>query len=155
MRELVKGSPAEEIITHMLPAGTSGNASGTVAGVIVAVRVNFSLTSTATANLKWVNPESGTVMANVSYVITAPAGTGTIDIGRSTAGTGSASDWVTAGTLGTGAHDDEPMGGVVSKWLAIGPGHSGTNNSIVGQISDTVSSTMGGCFAMIRYYRLG
>ena len=155
MRELVKGSPAEEIITHMLPAGTSGNATGTVAGVVVAVRVSFSLTSTATANLKWVNPENGTVMACVSYVVVGSAGTGTIDIGRSTNGTGSASNWVTTATLGAGVHDDEPMGGVVTQWLALGPGATGTNNSIVGQISDGTVSTMNGCFAMIRYYRLG
>ena len=155
MRELVKGAPAEEIITHMLPAGTSGNASGTVAGVVVNVRVSFSLTSTATANLRWVNPEAGTVMANVMYHVTGPAGTGTIDIGRSSNGTGSASNWVTTATLGTGAHDDEPLGGIVSQWLALGPGGTGTNNSIVGQISDGVVSTMGGCFAIIRYYRIG
>ena len=155
MRELVKGAPAEEIITHMLPAGTSGNASGTVAGVVVAVRVTLSLTSTATANLRWVNPEAGTVLANVMYHVSGVAGTGTIHIGRSSDGTGSASQWANGGTLAAGLHDDEPLGGVVSQWLALGPGGTGTNNSIVGQMNDGAASTMGGCFAVVRYYRVG
>ena len=155
MRELIKGSPAEEIVAHMLPAGTSGNATGTVAGAIMVVRVSLSVTSTATANLKWVNPEASTVMANLSYFVVGTAGTGTISIGRSSDGTGTGTQWASTGTLAAGPHDDEPMNGVVSQWLPIGPGATGTNNSIVGQLSDGTVSTMGGIYAIVRYYNLG
>lgn len=152
---LSRRDPAEQIVTQMLPEGTAGAATGTILGPVMAIRVRFSTTSTANANVSWINPEPGTVMANVMYHVTGSAGTGTINIGRSSDGTGSANNWVAGGTLTAGIHDDEPALGVVSQWLAIGPGGTGTNNSIVGELGDTTTSTMGGCFAVIRYYRLG
>lgn len=155
MRELVSASPAEEVVKHLLPAGTAGNATGTIVGVPVAVRVAFSLTSTATANLSWINPEAGTVLAYVNYMVSGTDGTGSINIGRSSDGTGSASNWATNSTLTAGLHEDVPADGVVAQWLAIGPGGTGTNNSIVGQLSDSVASTMDACFALIRYIRVG
>ena len=155
MNRLSRGDPAEQIVTQMLPEGTAGAASGTILGIPVNIRVAFSLTSTATANVSWINPEPGTVMANVGYMVVGATGTGTIHIGRSSNGTGSASNWAEGGTLTGGAHNDEPGFGVISRWLAIGPGGTGTNNSIVGQIGDTTASTMGGCFALITFYRTG
>lgn len=152
---LSRKDPAEQIVTQMLPEGTAGAATGTILGVPVNIRVRFSLTSTATANLSWVNPEPGTVLASVGYMVVGSAGTGTCDIGRGNDGTGSAANWVTGGTLSAGLHIDEPQLGVVPQWLAVGPGNTGTNNSIVGRITDSVASTMGGCFALITYYRTG
>ena len=155
MNRLSRGDPAEQIVTQMLPEGTAGAASGTILGIPVNIRVAFSLTSTATANVSWINPEPGTVMASVAYLVNGATGTGTINVGRSSDGTGSAANWVSGGTLTGGLHSDEPGLGVVSQWLAIGPGGTGTNNSIVGQIGDTTASTMGGCFAIITYFRAG
>ena len=155
MNRLSRGDPAEQIVTQMLPEGTAGAASGTILGIPVNIRVAFSLTSTATANVSWINPEPGTVMASVAYHVQGAAGTGTINVGRGSDGTGSAANWVAGGTLSAGLHADEPGLGVIPQWLAIGPGGTGTNNSIVGQIGDTTASTMGGCFAIITYYRTG
>lgn len=155
MDRLTRGDPAEQIVTQMLPEGTAGAASGTIAGVHVTVRVAFSLTSTANANLSWINPEPGTVLASVAYMVIGATGTGTVNIGRNSDGTGAGTNWVLGGTLTAGLHADEPGLGVISRWLAIGPGGTGTNNSIVGQIGDTTASTMGGCFALITFYRTG
>ena len=156
MRELLRTSPAEEVVKHILPLGTAGNAAGTVVGIPVAVRVAFSLTSTATANMVWINPEASTVLAYVNYIVTGTTdGTGVIYIGRSTNGTGSASNWANGSTLTAGLHEDAPGDGVIAQWLAVGPGATGTNNSIVGQLSDGVASTMDGCVAIIRYLRIG
>ena len=152
---LSRRDPAEQIVTQMLPEGTAGAATGSIVGPVMAIRIPFSLTSTATANVSWINPEAGTVLANVAYMVVGTAGTGSVNIGRSSNGTGSASNWVTSGTLTAGLHDDDPIGGIISQWLAIGPGGTGTNNSVVGQLSDSAASTMDGCFVVIRYYRVG
>lgn len=156
MRELNRTNPAEETVKHILPAGTAGAATGSITGIPVTIRVPFSLTSTATANMVWINPEVSTVLASVSYIVTGTTdGTGVIYIGRSANGTGSASNWANGSTLTAGLHDDAPADNLIAQWLTIGPGGSGTNNSIVGQLSDGVASTMGGCVAIIRYLRIG
>ncbi len=152
---LTRAMPTNEIVLGLLPLGTGGAATGTTVGVPVVVRVAFNLASTATANVSWVNPEYGTVLAKVSYAVAGAAGTGTVHIGRSSDGTGSASQWVSGGTLSAGVHDDEPGNGVIPQWLALGPGNLGTNNSVVGQLNDGVASTMGGCFALITYQLVG
>ena len=150
---LSRRDPAEQIVTQMLPEGTAGAATGSILGPVMAIRVPFSLTSTATANARWVNPEPGTLMVHVSYHVSLPEGTGQINIGRSNFGTGSGTHWVNGGTLTWGAHTDEPINGVMNNWIAVG--NDGTGDSVVGQLSDGAASTMGGCFMVIRYYRIG
>ena len=152
---LSRRDPAEQIVTQMLPEGTAGAATGSILGPVMAIRVPFSLTSTATANVSWINPEASTVMVNIVYFVNGDAGTGTVDIGRSDDGTGSGTNWVNAGTLTAGIHEDDPIGGIISQWLPVGPGGTGTNNSVVGRLSDGVASTMGACYVVIRYFRSG
>ena len=114
---------------------------------ILVRRIAANVTSTANANVAWINPEGGTVCARVRYYVTGSAGTGTINIGRSSDGTGSASGIATAGTLAAGIQ--EPAG--ITDGILLGPGGTGTNNSIVAEMSDTPTSTMGALTVEITY----
>lgn len=163
MATLKRADPAGLIVKNLLPAGTAGTASAVVVPYHV-VRVAVSRTSTATANLNWINPEDGTIVARVSYTVQGAAGTGTIDIGRSSDGTGSGVQWFTAGTLTAGHHIKRTFQGTVAasfgagivadEYLVLGPGGTGTNNSIVGRLADTTTSTMGTLNAVIEYFLL-
>ncbi len=155
MQNILLSAPEGEQLKQLLPAGTAGAASGTILGMPVVVRVAFSLTSTATANFKWINPEAGTVAAAFHYIVQGTAGTGTINVGRTSDGTGSGTNLVDSGTLASGIHRDEPLNGVTGTLMLLGPGGSGTNNSIVGQVTDTVTSTMGGLVGFVTYHRIG
>ena len=158
---LKRTDPVGLLVRNMLPAGTAGAATAVIMPYNV-VRVNVSRTSTATSNLSWVNPESCTIVARVSYVVQGSAGTGTIDIGRSDDGTGSGVNWFTAGTLTAGVQIKRTFfgtaaasfgsGAVALEWLILGPGGTGTANSIVGRLADTTTSTMGTLQAIIEYY---
>lgn len=117
---------------------------------VVVKRIAANVTSTANANVAFVNPEGGTVAATVRYYVLGSAGTGTINIGRSSDGTGSASDIATAGTLAAGIW--EPVGS--QDGILLGPGGTGTNNSIVAEMNDTETSTMGTLIVEITYARI-
>ena len=147
-------APEGEQLKQLFPAGTAGAASGTIIGVPVVVSVALDATSTATGNFKWINPENGTVAAGFHYILTGAAGTGNLNVGRSSDGTGSNNQWVATGTLTAGIHADEPLNGVVPQLLLLGPGGTGTNNSIVGQLNVS-QSTMGPCIGFVTYYRIG
>ena len=163
MATLRRADPVGLIVKNMLPAGTGGTANAVAVGYHV-VRVNVSRTSTATSNLNWINPEDGTIVARVSVAIQGSNGTGTIDIGRSDNGTGSSVDWFTAATLAAGyrikrtfqgtAAASFGSGTISDEWKVLGPGGTGTNNSIVGRLADTTTSTMGTLNAVIEYFLL-
>ena len=127
------------------------------------VAIPINATSTANAATNWVNPEAGTVIAK-PYVLIETAGTGTFDLGRGSDGTGNANDSINGGTLTAGAHQPGTVlgtaaasatkGGLdVEAWM-IGPGGSGTNNSINMTHSDTITSTAVG-YMVIEYARIG
>src|SRR3990167_176463 len=125
-------------------------ATGTLLGPSITVRVALATTSTANAATNWINPEAGTVMAKAYLVITT-AGTGTFDLGRGADGTGNANDFIDGGTLTVGVHEmgtvlgtvaaSATIGQVNSQFFLLGPGGTGTNNSINLTHSDTVTST--------------
>lgn len=126
------------------------------AAVPVVKRIAASLTSTANANIAWINPEGGTVAATVSYYVTGVAGTGSIWIGLSDDGTGSASGIFASGTLTAGVHirpdaASAAAGAIATQTVLVGPGGTGTNNSIVAQLDDTTTSTMGTLIVEIEY----
>ena len=147
---LTPAMPTPEIVRGMLPgSGYTGTALA-----IQMVRLPFNLTSTATASgtagLAWINPETGTVRAK-PFLLFRTAGTGTCILGVSSDGTGSNNNILLAATLAQGvlsrATTGTPAAGTAGEaggWFLIGPGGTGTNNSIVMQHSDTVTSTMAG-----------
>lgn len=128
-------------------------------GEVVVKRLKLDNVSTANANLSFVNPENGTIAAIVRYFVTGSAGTGLVWIGRSDDGTGSASGIIASGTLTAGIHirpdpASATAGAVATDAVLLGPGGTGTNNSIVGQLDDTTTSTMGTLIVEISYSRI-
>lgn len=161
---IVRGDPTPEAVRKMMQ-GSGG--TGTYFNM-VHVFQPIAATSTANAATNWINPETGTIAAK-TYVIFRVAGTGTIEAGRQSDGTGSASDLILAGTMTLGIHHfrgDQVMTGtqgatgsgatngpVDSSWMLLGPGGTGTNNSIVMKHSDTITSTAKGGL-VIEYFLL-
>lgn len=149
--------PVALVVKNSLPAGTGGQ-SGVVGRPWVTVTKSLSSTNTATAQLAWINPEAATVAAKVMYIVNGSAGTGVagFSVGRSTDGTGSGVDFFGSGTLTAGIHirpdaASASNSAIATDMLLIGPGGTGTNNSIVGLLSDGAASTMGTVTAVISY----
>ena len=150
--------PSGEIVKHaLLAAGTGGTATVIRHGAGVMVSWGVSLTSTATAVISWINPESDTIRAQFNYRVRV-AGTGTVNIGIGNDGTGSGNNIYAAGTLTAGWHSGlagtGSFQGAISQFL-LGPGGTGTNNSIVGLLDDTPTSTMGGFRCYVTYRVVG
>lgn len=159
MTDALSRADPTPVIAHNLLQGSGG--TGTYYAVL-SVRIPFNATSTANAAVNWINPESGTVAAKATVVFTT-AGTGTFDMGRSSDGTGSNDNLVDGGTLAAGVHyvqeilgtvaASATVGGVDKLWMLIGPGGTGTNNSIVLKHSDTTASTAVGAMC-VTYFRV-
>ena len=163
-----RGMPSAEMITRIFPAGTGGTAGVKyVVPVTVVVSVPAISTGTdSTANagfLKWINPESGTILVTDVVTYFSTTGTGTIVMGVSSDGTGSASDMLLAGTMNLlnyairayrGRTGTEGAGtvGIADVWR-LGPGGSGTNNSIVAKTAELTSTSK--ALTFITYYVTG
>jgi hypothetical protein len=142
--------PTPEIVRNLIP-GSGG--TGTMSGGFMGVRVSFGSAST----FAWINPESGTVMAQ-AFVVFTVAGTGTFDMGRSSDGTGPGSGMIDGATMTVGVHSQaQSVGGTASStlgnadapyWL-VGPGGTGTNNSIVVIHNEATTSTSVGFLKVI------
>lgn len=139
-------NPTTEIVQQMLPGS---GFTGTMLSEI-SVLIPFNATSTATANMAWINPESGTVKAKV-YFVWRVGGTGTINAGVSSDGTGSNNNIIAGGTMLAGVLQRATTGsalagtaGEAGGFFLIGPGGTGTNNSIVALVGDTITSTAAG-----------
>ena len=155
-----RAMPTVELVRNML-AGSG--ATGTLLPGPIGVRIAYNTTSTANAATNWINPEAGTVMAKAFLCITV-AGTGTFDLGRGSDGTGNANDLIDGGTLTVGVHHagtvlgtvaaSATIGNVNTDFFLLGPGGSGTNNSINLTHSDTPTSTAAG-FLYVEYRPLG
>ena len=149
--------PSGEIVKHaLLAAGTGGTATVIRHGAPVTVSFSVSLTSTATAVISWINPESDTILAKVDYRVRT-AGTGTVNISVGNDGTGSGNGLYAGGTLTAGYHHGIAGTGTTTTgpWRLIGPGGTGTNNSVVGLLDDTPTSTMGAFRVYVSYYVVG
>ena len=137
--------PTYEIVKNMVPASGSGNYRS-----VMVVQVPMNTTSQAAAATNWINPEAGTVCAR-PFLLVQTAGTGTVDIGRGSDGTGTETGLIDGGTLTVGAHYAQEIlgtvaasavkGGVDRLWILLGPGGTGTNNSINMTHTDTTTST--------------
>ena len=118
------------------------------------------LTSTGTGNPAFINPESGPVWAKVSYIVSVTAGTGTIDIGTGSDGTGANAAFIDGGTLTVGAHTRYTDHGTVAASATKGvldlgflsiAGNGTSGDSVIMQSIDTPTSTMGGLNLVVEY----
>lgn len=144
---ITRNMPTPEIVLNTI-AGSG--ATGTLFQGWSMARIPFNATSTATGNMNWINPENGTVMAR-AYCIWTTAGTGTFIMGISNDGTGSNNNIITAGTMAAGVITRQTTGSALAGtagepggYFLIGPGGTGTNNSISVQVADTITSTAAG-----------
>lgn len=157
MGTLAKANPSGENVKNMLAAGTIG-ASNALQVPFITVEMPFSTTGgTANADLlSWINPESGTIILTYfSYYFTT-TGTGTIDAGVSSDGTGSNNNIIQAGTMSRlttvtvsrrGRTGTEGAGsGGMAEGFVLGPGGTGTNNSIVAKTAETATTAVGRVF---------
>jgi len=157
MKTYTLADPTPELVKAM--AAASGTAS--YRGVAVA-RIPFN-TATSNAAINWINPETGTVLAR-AYVVFTTGGTGTFDLGVSDDGTGTNAGIIDGGTMTVGAHyPQEVVGTVAASATAggedlastlIGPGGTGTNNSIIMVHTDTTTGSAAGAL-LVEYFLIG
>lgn len=149
--------PTAIIVTNMLPPAS---ATGTILKPTV-VRIPINATSTSNAATNWLNPEAVPVAAR-AYVVFTTGGTGTFDLGVSTAGTGSNNNIIDGGTMtvgvvsrpgnlgATGTAGSAGTLGTRTEFFFIGSnGASGTNSIVMNHTNTTTSTAVG---AMIVEY---
>lgn len=157
MKPLARTDPSAVIVHNLLPGS---GATGTYQNVLT---VHIPIPASGGTRFAWVNPETGTVMANAYYYLTV-AGTGTVDLGRTSDGTAAAATYVDGGTMTVGVHypadvlgtvaASATIGGVNIVWQLIGPGGTGTNNSITASINEAATSTAVGGL-IVQYFPIG
>ena len=163
VKAFTRADPTGAIVRAFI-YGSGG--TGTYQGSHVLVRLPFPATSTGNAGLNWINPETGTIAAR-PFLFVSTAGTGTFDMGTSSDGTGSNDSIIDGGTLavgivsrvpdlGTAAGTTGTAGtvGTRTEFFLLGPGGTGTNNSIVAKHSDGIVSTLKGAF-VVDYFLIG
>ena len=152
------GNPTPLNVRQMLAAGTGG-ATGVRRSPMVTVSVPIpqSIVAPGTGNgnfLSWINPEVGTIIVTSIGMYLTTTGTGTVDIGVGDDGTGSNNNIFQAGTMNTaiatplvairGLTGTEGAGsGGKATWWALGPGGTGTSNSLVGKTNEVTSTAVG------------
>ena len=151
---MTRTDPSGETIKKMLPRGTAGTAGAKIVSMVV-VRTAIVGGTAGTANagmLSWINPESGSIVVNKVVASFTTAGTGTFDLGVSSDGTGSNDNLINGGTLTAcvvAAPGTTVVTGTANAWR-LGPGGTGTNNSLVAKTSEIVATIAGDWF--IQYY---
>ena len=152
MEEIKRTDPTPVAVSKMIPAGTAGQATAKIVANVT-VFVPFS-TAGGTGNagmVSWINPEPGTIIVGPVKTYFSVAGTGTFDIGVSDDGTGSNDEIFDGATMAgithvsVSHHVAAATLGATNGWI-LGPGGTGTNNSIVGVVDETASTARGGLF---------
>lgn len=165
---ITRQMPTVESVGNMVPKGTGG-ATGAKVHPVITVSVPIPqniVTSDGTGNggfVSWVNPESGTILVTNVTPYFSTTGTGTFDLGISSDGTGSAADILDGATMDllnyavrayrgrTGTQGAATLG-MADIWR-LGPGGTGTNNSIVGRTTEVASTALGRIY--ITYFNTG
>jgi hypothetical protein len=139
------------------------NAGGTGVNLGSAAQFNpitvYVSRSTTATSFGWINPENGTIdVSDVKYIVRGSAGTGTIDVGTGTSGTGANNSIIDGGTVTAGVHIRPPFIGTVLASSTAGTigitalslAASGTGgDSIVANMS--VDATLGTIYLGITY----
>ena len=152
---LRRGDPTGELVKAMTPRGTYGDATARAYGPVTVV---LPIPASATG-ASWVNPEAGTIIVLQSAYFFTTAGTGTLDIGVTDDGTASANNIIDGGTMTATlwARPDaasSTAGGVGLQQRLVGPGGTGTNNSITVRHNEAATGTAVGAL-VFTYVRVG
>ncbi len=159
MGTLRQSNPTPVNVTNMISPGTGGAATAQITNVkAVTIPVPMNTATAGTGNaawLSWVNPEPTTVIVTEVVTYYSATGTGgTYDLGVSDDGTGSSDDIINGGThnqlsvygyrayRGRTGTQGAAVTGVLDTWV-LGPGSTGTNNSIVGKQTEVTSTAAG------------
>lgn len=150
--------PTPEIVRKLVPASGTANYRGYG---VARIAITASASSTSTG---WVNPESGTIAAKVFIAFTV-AGTGTVDVGVVNDGTAPGNSIIDGGTMSAGIRSGISRGaagtgtsqgtlGDTDGWVLVGPGGTGTNNSVAVNHNEAATSTAEGA-VLISYFLIG
>lgn len=164
---ITRGDPTPEIVRKMMPNPGTGFGTVTATGTLMAglkvQRIPINATSTANAGAAaWINPEAGTVLAWPIVVITTAGSAQTFDMGRTADGTASVNGIIDGGTYSVGVHLEGTVAGTVAAsatvglvdrvWWLIGPGGTGTNNSITITQDNPTGTQVG--YLIVAYFRV-
>ena len=157
MRALNRTDPTP-VTVHNLTQGSG--ATGTYFNVL---SVHIPHPASAGTRLAWINPETGTVLATVFYYFNT-AGSGTVDVGVASDGTAAGSSFIDGGTMTVQVHypgtvmgtaaASATAGGEDLMYQLVGPGGTGTNNSITMTINEAATSTAVGGL-IVQYFPIG
>lgn len=138
-------------------------ASGATGTYFVPLAVHIPHPASAGTRLAWINPEAGTVLAHAFYYFST-GGTGTVDVGVVSDGTVAGSSFIDGGTMTVQVHYPESVAGTVAasataggediRYQLVGPGGTGTNNSITITLNEAATSTAVGGM-IIHYFPIG
>lgn len=158
MQAINRANPSPVIVQNMVQ---NGGATGTYYNAMVAV---VQLAASGGSLVAWINPETGTVLAKARCIFSV-AGTGTIDLGLASDGTTGANTIINGGTMVIGGIQPRSWHGTVlttstlgvpmgTDMVLVGPGGSGTNNSIVMTHNEAATSTAV-CTLVVEYFPIG
>ena len=152
---LRRGDPTGELVKAMTPRGTYGDAT---ARAYAPVTVVLPIPASATG-ASWINPESGTILVFQSCYYFTTAGTGTLDIGITDDGTAAAANIIDGGTMVATIYArpdaaSASLGAIGLQQRLVGPGGTGTNNSITVRHNEAATGTAVGAL-VFTYVRVG
>jgi hypothetical protein len=153
MKQIKRADPTPVTVANSIPNGTAGNSAAKVAA-LTSVSIALSTTGgTANADLiSWINPETGTILVKDVALRFTTTGTGTVDVGVSDDGTGAADNIINGGTMtavlgllsGIRVNTAGTLGTIgATAGFVLGPGGTGTNNSIVAKTAETATTARG------------
>jgi len=151
MKAIARTDPTPVIVHNSIQGS---GATGTYYNLVTAV---VQMAASAGSLFAWINPETGTVLAKVMYYFTT-AGTGTVDVGKTDDGTATVADVIDGGTMAVGIvyrpGTNATLGQVDEGWILVGPGGTGTNNSVTLTSNEAATSTgVGGL--VVQYAPIG
>ena len=160
MDTIDRSNPTPVIVQNSVQRGKSAGTSF-VGNYYNVMAVSIPIAASASGSAQtWINPETGTIMAKVMYSF-ATAGTSTMDIGVSSDGTGAASGIFDGATQTVGCHYPASdysatgtVGGIDLEWVVLGPGGTGTSNSIT-VTHNGAATGIGAGVLVIQYHPVG
>ena len=160
MDTIDRSNPTPVIVQNSVQRGKSAGTSfvGNYYNVMVAT---VPIGASASGSVQtWVNPETGTILATVMYMFSV-SGTNTMDIRVSDDGTGAASGLFAGASQSLGCHYPASdysatgtVGGIDLEWVVLGPGGTGTSNSIT-VTNNGAATGIGAGVLVIQYHPVG
>lgn len=150
-----KRDPSGEIVAASTPVGTGGTAGNAARGLGL-VRTIQPLVASRALHAAWINPAGTTIYARPIIVFTT-AGTGTMDCGTSTGGTGTSDDFINGGTQAIGVYTPalssgaSGVDGISNSFIAMGgSGSAGDTITVTGSAEGATGSYAG--FLVVEYF---